>query len=81
VTATAAAASALSWATVTPEKPTVLAAGQTVGNLAQVGRLRNTDKVVGRTVDATTGEIASELQEALKGWGAARAARPRPAIG
>jgi hypothetical protein len=34
---------------------------------ARLEQRRSADKVLKRTVDATTDEIASELQEALKG--------------
>jgi hypothetical protein len=45
----------------------LIAVGEPTIEKALDEALTNADKVVKRTVDATTGEIASELQEALKG--------------
>ena len=45
----------------------LIAAGEPTIEKALGKALTNADKVMKRTVDATTDEIASELQEALKG--------------
>ena len=45
----------------------LIAVGEPTIEKALDGALTNADKVVKRTVDATTDEITSELQEALKG--------------
>jgi hypothetical protein len=45
----------------------LIAVGEPTIEKALDEALTNADKVAKRTVDATTGEIASELQEALKG--------------
>ena len=48
-------------------QPGLIAVGEPTIDKALDKALTNADKVVKRTVDTTTDEIASELQEALKG--------------
>ena len=51
----------------TPSQAGLIAVGEPTIEKALDQALTSADKVVKRTVDATTDEIASELQEALKG--------------
>ena len=54
-------------AQLTASQAGLIAVGEPTIEKALDKALTNADKVVKRTVDATTDEIASELQEALKG--------------